>query len=74
VLKVHLWRPVSRGLQGLLESLLPVFPDITRIRELSMSPFLRQDLDCQSVGVVQLDLYVASTGFDKFGVRFPPSG
>ncbi len=68
--EVAVWRPMSEGWRGLVDRLVPSMPDITKIRELSMSPYLRAEYSCEQVGVIQLNLFVASSGFGNFGVRF----
>ena len=66
-----LWKTKSPNLlQSLRESLLPSVVDITQIRELSRSPYLRSQYECEQVGLLQIELYVTMQGFEQFGVQF----
>jgi hypothetical protein len=68
--EVAVWRPKSEGWRGLVEQLVPSHPDITKIRELSMSPYLRSQYSCEQVGKLQVNVFVASSGFGYHGVQF----
>uniref|UniRef100_A0A7S3M057 B9 domain-containing protein 2 n=1 Tax=Spumella elongata TaxID=89044 RepID=A0A7S3M057_9STRA len=65
---VPLWKPISSGLEGLSEELIPTIPDLTALRELTMSPFLRSQINTATVGTLQLNLSTILSGFKAFGV------
>ncbi len=52
----------------LIESLLPSIPDMSSIRELTMSPYLRSQIKVESVGILQINISTLLIGFDSYGV------
>lgn len=69
-LDANVWMPVSEGLASLRETLLPVYPDLKAIRELSISPYLRSQFACEDAGTVRLTVSTLSQGFEEVGVAF----
>lgn len=50
------------------EELIPTIPDLTALRELTMSPFLRSQIQTASVGSLLLDISTILSGFKPYGV------
>jgi len=50
------------------ETLIPTIPDLTAMRELTMSPFLRSQITTATVGTLQLNLSTILSGFKQYGV------
>mmetsp|Transcript_32388 Transcript_32388/g.54614 ORF Transcript_32388/g.54614 Transcript_32388/m.54614 type:complete len:179 (+) Transcript_32388:1206-1742(+) len=70
LVEIQLWRPYSSGLEGLSDTLLPGIPDLAALRELTVSPFLRSQLNCAGVGALQLNVTTILSGFAVHGVHF----
>lgn len=49
--------------------LLPTCPDLKSLRELVVSPYLRSQIETDSVGTVWINVNTASAGFEEFGVQ-----
>jgi hypothetical protein len=66
---VHIWKPSSSGADAFAEMLLPTVPDLKRLREIVVSPYLRSAIQTESVGTVRVQINVTLFGFDSAGVR-----
>ena len=51
------------------EMLLPTCPDLKLLRELTVSPYLRSQIDTESVGTVRITVNTTISGFENFGVQ-----
>jgi hypothetical protein len=49
--------------------MLPGVPDLTAVRELTVSPFLRSPIKVETVGSVQIQITTVLSGFDAYGVK-----
>lgn len=46
---VQVWKPTSSGgLEGLSDAFIPSVPDLTALRELNVSPFLRSQIQVRN--------------------------
>lgn len=66
---VHLWKPAASGLEAISELLLPSTPDMKRLREIIVSPYMRSQLQAESVGTVRVQITATLHGFDAVGVK-----
>lgn len=66
---VHLWKPAASGLEAISELLLPSTPDMKRLRELIVSPYMRSQLQADSVGTVRVQITATLHGFDAVGAK-----
>lgn len=69
VVDVHLWKPAASGLDAITDMLLPTAPDIKRLREVMVSPYMRSQVQADTVGTVRISITSTQLGFDLFGVR-----
>lgn len=68
---IQLWKPRSKGLDQLEDQFLPSYPDLHSLRELNLNPFLRSQVQVDNVGIVQLQVYTVTAGFEhSLGVVF----
>ena len=49
--------------------LLPTCPDLRALRELTVSPYLRSQIQVETVGSVKITMNTISSGFEQFGVK-----
>ena len=49
--------------------LLPTCPDLRALRELTVSPYLRSQIQVETVGSVKLTMNTVTAGFEEFGVK-----
>eukprot|EP01036_Dinobryon_divergens_P022425 gene22425-30678_t len=69
-LDVELWKPCQKGfLFPGVDNLLPVAPDLRSIRELSISPYLRSQIQAEAVGCVRLQVNTVVIGMVEKGIR-----
>jgi hypothetical protein len=68
VLTIQIWKPISSGLDSLSDMWLPYMPDLVTLRELTCSPYLRSEIQTESVGSCNLKMATAVSGFEKVGV------
>ena len=69
VLELSLWRPRSPGLEVITEMFLPTCPDLRALRELIVSPYMRSQVQTDTVGVVRAKVSVVTSGFEHYGVQ-----
>jgi len=67
---IPIWKPSSVDFVDVEEMVLPTCPDLRKIRELSISPFLRSQMETKAIGTVHLELTAITCGFHQFGIKF----
>lgn len=68
IVDVHLWKPSASGLEAISEMLLPSVPDLKRLRELIVSPYMRSQVQTDSIGTVRVQITTTLYDFDSYGV------
>jgi len=66
---VHIWKPSSSGIDAIADMLLPTVPDIKKLREVMVSPFMRSQLQADTIGTVKINIGATKYGFADFGVN-----
>ena len=67
-----IWKPTLQEgeLSGLAEGLLAGVPDVKYLRELIVKPYLRSQIQTDTIGSVIVAVNTITNGFQKFGVEF----
>jgi len=68
VVDIQLWKPSASGLAAISEWLLPSVPDIKRLREVMVNPYMRSQVQADSVGTARLTVTTTLHGFESYGV------
>ena len=71
-LDMMIWKPTLQEgeLSGLAESLLAGIPDVKYLRELIVKPYLRSQVQTDTIGSVIVNINTITNGFEKYGVGF----
>ena len=67
-----IWKPtLQQGeLSGVAESLLAGVPDVKYLRELIVKPYLRSQVQTDTIGSIIVTINTITNGFGKHGVGF----
>lgn len=66
---INLWKPCNLGITNLLDNLVPSCPDLKALREIIVSPYMRSQVQSDSVGCARFNINTITSGFDDFGVQ-----
>lgn len=71
-LDIMIWKPTLQegALSGLAESLLAGVPDVKYLRELVVKPYLRSQVQTDTIGSIIVAVNTITNGFEKYGVGF----
>jgi len=68
-LELSLWRPCEiGGLEGFYDMIMPEMPNLTHLREIVVSPFIRQKVSTETCGTVHININTVLFGFKQHGV------
>ena len=67
VIDVQIWKPSATGLEALSDMLLPSVPDLKRLREIVVNPFMRSQVRAETIGTVRINLVTTTHGLDLVG-------